>query len=455
MAIPELPFALGRGKGRSVGSNGLPRKRDYCVAVAAVAAAFAAGLIRFHPRPTPARPVSWFPHLAVPAEPDSPSPTDRSYVRAPSALRDGLSSAARPGGRGRPPDKASAPEFVHDFRNAAEPAPVWEAGGRDSEAPAAELPAEAWRGARRVASPAKSDRQPLLHAASTESAAPEEAERVRGRQAPGAAARAKADGAAGTSRSAVLDARPRTAGGGRRSGPPALGIGVAGATWEDGAIVGLAPVPGPQIPGSTGAGPNEAGAGSKNASVGPGGGAESNRRSRIIGSGSGRAPASHGGGLGLSPASLEFRTGLGVKPPAQTVSVSNMNGGRLHWSQLDADRKWLSVAPGPREEELTVSVDSAGLAEGRYSGHVGAKGTVIAAWGLAELAQAVPVALTVGPPTGKPTPPASAGCRWTTTDAVIGPCMGPGCDNPPCSLENAGAQGNGGGGRWTCTCPSH
>ncbi|MBI2385583.1 MAG: hypothetical protein HYV14_06180 [Elusimicrobia bacterium] len=48
-------------------------------------------------------------------------------------------------------------------------------------------------------------------------------------------------------------------------------------------------------------------------------------------------------------------------------------------------------------------------------------------------------------------PPAPA-CRWTSPDAVIGPCNGPGCSNPPCSTANKGAQGMGGGGMWTCTC---
>lgn len=43
-------------------------------------------------------------------------------------------------------------------------------------------------------------------------------------------------------------------------------------------------------------------------------------------------------------------------------------------------------------------------------------------------------------------------CRWNSPDAVIGPCMGPGCNNPPCSMANRGAQGMGGGGLWTCTC---
>jgi hypothetical protein len=43
-------------------------------------------------------------------------------------------------------------------------------------------------------------------------------------------------------------------------------------------------------------------------------------------------------------------------------------------------------------------------------------------------------------------------CRWTSPDAVIGPCNGPGCNNPPCSTANQGAQGMGGGGLWTCTC---
>lgn len=48
-------------------------------------------------------------------------------------------------------------------------------------------------------------------------------------------------------------------------------------------------------------------------------------------------------------------------------------------------------------------------------------------------------------------PPAKT-CRWTSPDAVIGPCSGPGCGSPPCSTANQGAQGMGGGGMWTCTC---
>lgn len=58
----------------------------------------------------------------------------------------------------------------------------------------------------------------------------------------------------------------------------------------------------------------------------------------------------------------------------------------------------------------------------------------------------------VGFATLKSCAPPAPKCGWTSPDPVIGPCNGPGCNAPPCSLANRGAQGMGGGGLWTCVC---
>ena len=77
----------------------------------------------------------------------------------------------------------------------------------------------------------------------------------------------------------------------------------------------------------------------------------------------------------VSPSFSIFTSPVGGTPAPQIVTISNVGGGTLNWS-LDDDAPWLSGAPssgslaGGASEEVTVSVDTAGLAAGPYVGRV-------------------------------------------------------------------------------------
>ena len=76
--------------------------------------------------------------------------------------------------------------------------------------------------------------------------------------------------------------------------------------------------------------------------------------------------------LAVSPASLTFNaTAGGANPAAQTFGISNTGGGTLNWTIAD-NQTWLSVAPvsGAGAATPSVSVNTAGLAAGTYTGTV-------------------------------------------------------------------------------------
>ena len=100
--------------------------------------------------------------------------------------------------------------------------------------------------------------------------------------------------------------------------------------------------------------------------------------------------------LAVTPASLGFTaTAGGANPAAQTVNVSNTGGGTLNWTTSD-NQTWLNVSPvsGTGAGALSVSVNTAGLAAGTYTGTV----TVTAA-GATGSPKTVAVTLTVNPAT--------------------------------------------------------
>jgi hypothetical protein len=78
----------------------------------------------------------------------------------------------------------------------------------------------------------------------------------------------------------------------------------------------------------------------------------------------------------LSPTSFTF-TGVqaGPNPANQSLSISNTGGGTLTWSATD-NATWLSVSPasGTAPSTATVSVSTAGLAAGTYSGTITVSG---------------------------------------------------------------------------------
>jgi hypothetical protein len=99
--------------------------------------------------------------------------------------------------------------------------------------------------------------------------------------------------------------------------------------------------------------------------------------------------------LSVTPASLAFSAVEGsASPPAQSLSVANTGGGSLSFTTSD-DASWLAASPagGTAPATVSVSVNSAGLTRGTYTGNV----TVTAA-GATGSPKTVPVTLTVSPP---------------------------------------------------------
>jgi hypothetical protein len=76
--------------------------------------------------------------------------------------------------------------------------------------------------------------------------------------------------------------------------------------------------------------------------------------------------------IGLTPVNLAFDAKAGdVNPDAQTLSITNPSVGRLNWTITD-DADWLTYTPASGDttdetDEITVSVDIAGLDPGTYS----------------------------------------------------------------------------------------
>jgi glucose/arabinose dehydrogenase/PKD repeat protein len=106
--------------------------------------------------------------------------------------------------------------------------------------------------------------------------------------------------------------------------------------------------------------------------------------------------------LTVSPASLSFTaTQGGANPAARTVSVTNSGSGSLSFTASD-DAPWLSVAPasGTAPQDVSATVDIAGLAPGTYNATI-----TVTASGAQGSPATVPVTLTVG---AQPPPPALA-----------------------------------------------
>ena len=104
--------------------------------------------------------------------------------------------------------------------------------------------------------------------------------------------------------------------------------------------------------------------------------------------------------LTTSPASLTF-SGVagGANPAAQNVSVTNTGGGTLSYTATD-NQTWITESPvsGTAPGSVSVSVSSAGLAAGTYTGTV-----VVTASGATGSPKSIPVTLNLSqppPPTG-------------------------------------------------------
>jgi len=101
--------------------------------------------------------------------------------------------------------------------------------------------------------------------------------------------------------------------------------------------------------------------------------------------------------IGASPTNISFTAQAGVNPAGQTLSISNTGGGTLSWSASD-NAAWLTLSPasGTGNGPVTLTVNTAALTAGSYSGLI-----TLTATGATTVT--VPVALTV---TAAPVPPA-------------------------------------------------
>jgi uncharacterized protein (TIGR03437 family) len=102
--------------------------------------------------------------------------------------------------------------------------------------------------------------------------------------------------------------------------------------------------------------------------------------------------------IGVSPASLQFTTSVGVNPSPKTLSVTNSGGGTLNWGATifySSSAGWLSVTPAfgvaPTSAAVSVDVNAAVLRAGTYQGQI----LISALGGATNSPLSMPVALTV------------------------------------------------------------
>ena len=110
--------------------------------------------------------------------------------------------------------------------------------------------------------------------------------------------------------------------------------------------------------------------------------------------------------LSVTPSSLSFSGSVGgANPAAKTLSVANTGGGTLNYTTSD-NASWLAVTPasGTAPGTLSVSVDTAGLAQGTYNGAV-----TVTASGAGGSPATIPVTFTVS---NLPPPPAGLVGAW-------------------------------------------
>jgi len=97
--------------------------------------------------------------------------------------------------------------------------------------------------------------------------------------------------------------------------------------------------------------------------------------------------------IGFSPTAFTFTGGQGgTLPASQALVISNSGGGALSWTVSANNTTWLSLSPlsGTGAGSSTVTVNTAGLAAGTYTGTI-----TISAVGASNSPRTVPVTLTV------------------------------------------------------------
>jgi hypothetical protein len=123
--------------------------------------------------------------------------------------------------------------------------------------------------------------------------------------------------------------------------------------------------------------------------------------------------------LSVTPASLIFTSTNGSSPSAQDLTVINSGGGTLNWTAAK-DSNWMSIdkVSGTAPDSIAVSVDTASLAVGTYTGSV----RVTGAGALSSPAD-IPVTLNIVEITGTINGPESfggSGVNWTETGVFTG-----------------------------------
>jgi hypothetical protein len=143
----------------------------------------------------------------------------------------------------------------------------------------------------------------------------------------------------------------------------------------------------------------------------------------------GPAPAPE---LSVTPTTLAF-SGVagGAAPASKNLTVSHTGSGSLDFTASD-DASWMSVSPtsGPAASDVTVSLDTTGLAAGTYEATV-----TIAAAGATGSPKLIPVTLTLTPPTPPPAPALAVAPSALGFSATQGGAAPP---SQPVSVTNTG-----------------
>jgi uncharacterized protein (TIGR03437 family) len=175
--------------------------------------------------------------------------------------------------------------------------------------------------------------------------------------------------------------------------------------------------------------------------------------------------------IAAAPANLQFAymTG-GTAPAAQTIQITNSASGTLAWTAA-ASAAWLSVSPasGTAPSTLTVSVSTAGLTAGTYTGNIqiastGASNTPLSV-GVTLTVTQVPPALSVAPPAltfnytvGSAVPPAQSvsitnsgagDLSWTASTSDYWIAVSPASGSAPGTLSVSINPGNLAAGTYT------
>ncbi len=101
--------------------------------------------------------------------------------------------------------------------------------------------------------------------------------------------------------------------------------------------------------------------------------------------------------LATQPSSLDFRTTVGINPPAQTLTITNLAGGSAKWTAflaIPGGANWAAISPssGNAPGTATIGVSVSGLGVGEFRGNL----VLLHLFDISD-AVLVPVRLTIAP----------------------------------------------------------